>query len=152
MEIYYRLYRKRTFFNTNKNICTCKRRRLRINTYKNNKAGEEGIIGNATELVSNTSIEYGTGITNKAEGKIKLENANTESSLSIDKDTLSTVVTNDVEIRATLKANNEQYNLYENPRITFELPEAVENITINNVELVYEDELAIQNYYVDEEI
>ena len=113
------------------------------------KAGEEGIIGSATELVSNTSIEYGTGITNKAEGKIKLENAKTESSLSIDKDTLSTVVTNDVEIRATLKANNEQYNLYENPRITFELPEAVENITINNVELVYEDELAIQNYYVD---
>ena len=122
---------------------------LELTHTKTIKTGEEGIIGNAVELVSNTSVEYGTGITNNAEGKIKLENAKTESVLNVDKDTLSTVVANDVEIRATLKANNEQYNLYENPRITFELPEAVENITINNVELVYEDELTISNYYAD---
>ena len=122
---------------------------LELTHTKTIKAGEEGIIGDAIELVSNINVEYGTGITNNAEGKIKLENAKTESILDVDKDTLSTVVVNDVEIRATLKANNEQYNLYENPKITFELPEAVENITINNVELVYEDELVITNYYTE---
>ena len=122
---------------------------LELTHTKTIKAGEEGIIGDAIELVSNTSVEYGTEITNNAEGKIKLENAKTESILDVDKDTLSTVVANDVEIRATLKANDEQYNLYENPKIIFELPEAVENITINNVELVYEDELVITNYYTE---
>ena len=110
------------------------------------KQGEEEKVVNAVELASNVSIDYGTEVTNTSEAKIKLENAKTEASLEVNKDTLSTVIANDVEIRATLKSNNEQYNLFENPKLTFELPEAVENITINNIDLIYETELSIANY------
>ena len=110
------------------------------------RAGQEQVIGNAVELVSNVTIDYSAGVTTSSEARIKLENSKTEADLEVNKDTLSTVVSNDVEIRATLKANQEQYNLYENPRITFELPEPVENITINSVDLVYETELSIANY------
>ena len=51
-----------------------------------------------------------------------------------------------MEIRALLKSNQEQYNLYENPTIRFDLPESVENVTINSVDLLYETELKITNY------
>lgn len=110
------------------------------------KSGEEEKITNAVELVSNVNIDYGTNVTNTTETRIKLENSKTEANLEVNKDTLSTVIANDVEIRATLKSNNEQYNLFENPKLTFELPEAVENITINNIDLIYETELSIANY------
>ena len=110
------------------------------------KPGEEEKNVNAVELASNVSVDYGTGAINTSESRIKLENAKTEASLEVNKDTLSTVIANDVEIRATLKSNNEQYNLFENPKLTFELPEAVENITINNIDLIYETELSIANY------
>ena len=113
---------------------------------KSIKAGEQEKVVNAVELASNVSIDYGTGVTNTSESRIKLENAKTEAGLEVNKDTLSTVIANDVEIRATLKSNNEQYNLFENPVLTFELPEAVENITINNIDLIYETELSIANY------
>lgn len=113
---------------------------------KSIKAGEEEKVVNAVELASNVSIDYGTGVTNTSESRIKLENAKTEASLDVNKDTLSTIIANDVEIRATLKSNNEQYNLFENPKLTFELPESVENITINNIDLIYETELSIANY------
>ena len=113
---------------------------------KSIKAGEEEKVVNAVELASNVSIDYGTGVTNTSESRIKLENAKTEAGLEVNKDTLSTIIANDVEIRATLKSNNEQYNLFENPVLTFELPEAVENITINNIDLIYETELSIVNY------
>ena len=113
------------------------------------KSGDEEKITNAIELVSNVSIDYGTEVTNTSESRIKLENSKTEANLEVNKDTLSTVIANDVEIRATLKSNNEQYNLFENPVLTFELPEAVENITINNIDLIYETELSIANYTVN---
>ena len=112
------------------------------------KAGEEN-IKNASGLVSNVTVDYSTGVTAKSESTIRLEEAKTQAALQVSKDTLSTVVSNDVEIRTTLRSNNEQYNLYENPIITYELPEAVENITINNIDLVYETELSIANYSVD---
>ena len=36
-----------------------------------------------------------------------------------------------------------------NPKITLELPEQIENITIENINVLYEDELKIKNYTVD---
>ena len=113
------------------------------------KSGQENNIVNANELVSNVTIDYSKGVTSNSEARIKLEESTTVAALSVDKDTLSTVVSNDVEIRTILRSNNEQYNLYENPRVTFELPEPVENITINNIELLYETELSIANYWTD---
>ncbi len=113
------------------------------------KAGEEVNIKNANGLVTKVSMDYSTGVTASSESTIKLEESKTEVALEVDKDSLSTVISNDVEIRAILKSNNEQYNLFENPVITFELPEPVENITINSIDLVYETEMSIANYTVE---
>ena len=113
------------------------------------RAGEEESVRDANGLVTNVTIDYSTGVTANSESTIKLEESRTEATLTVNKDTLSTVVSNDVEIRTTLRSNNEQYNLYQNPRITFELPEPVENITINSIDLVYETELTIANYWTD---
>ena len=104
------------------------------------------IISNATEIVSGISIDHGTGIVSEQESKIAMQDSKTEASLEVNKDTLSTVVDNNVEIRALLKSNQEQYNLYENPVIRFDLPESVENITVNSIDLVYETELKVTNY------
>ena len=106
------------------------------------------LIKRATEL--NTTIEYGynTEITNKVESKIKLEESKTEARLEVNKETLSTVVDNTVEMKAILKGNSEQYNLYKNPTITFELPEEVEKIKVNSIDLIYDNELKVKNYEV----
>lgn len=110
------------------------------------KPSNANIISSATELVTSVSIDHGNGIVGEQESKIVMQDSKTEASLEINKDTLSTVVDNNVEIRALLKSNQEQYNLYENPIIRFDLPESVENITINSIDLVYETELRVSNY------
>ena len=91
------------------------------------------VIANAKEIVTN----------------IKLENAMTEATLEVDKESLSTVIRNNVEIKAVLMSNNEKYDLYKNPEIAIGLPEQVQNIDINSIDLLYENELKIKDYYVD---
>ena len=104
---------------------------------------------NIDELTNKIILSYGTDETLDSETTLKLEEATTEASLQTNKDTLSTVVDNNVEMRAILKSNNEKENLYSNPSIKFELPESVENISITGIDLVYESELQIKNYKVD---
>ncbi len=77
---------------------------------------------------------------------IKLEETTTNAELEVNKETLSTVIKNNVEIKAVLTSNDEKYDLYKNPEVEIELPEEVQNIEINSVNLLYEDELAIKNY------
>lgn len=85
----------------------------------------------------------------EAETSIQLKESVTEATLEVNKDTLSTVVSNQIEIKATLKTNDEKYDLNKSPVIRIQLPEQVEKITINNISLLYEDELKIRNYYVE---
>lgn len=108
------------------------------------KAQEKQTIQSATEFV--TKINY-AGQTNEA--RTQLAESKSEIKLETNKQTLSTVTTNNVEIRGTLKANSEQYNLYKNPSITFELPEEVENVQMNGIALIYENELKIRDYAIN---
>ncbi|MGN1297254.1 MAG: SdrD B-like domain-containing protein [Clostridia bacterium] len=107
------------------------------------------IIEKATELNTTISYEYDTGVTNNTTTSIKLEESKTEARLEVNKDTLSTVVENNVEIKTILKGNNEQCNLYSNPSIKIELPEEVEDIKINSIDLIYETELKVKNYDIN---
>ncbi len=104
---------------------------------------ELGQFGYITRL-SYDGQEMGT-----VENNIILNETTTQSKFEVDKSTLSTVVDNDIEIRATLLSNSEQYDLYRNPVFRFELPEQVQNVEITGVELLYEDELSVANYSVD---
>lgn len=83
------------------------------------------------------------------ENNIQLEDAITKADLEVNKENLSTVVDNNVEIKAVLTSNDEKYDLYKNPEVAIELPEQVEKIEINSMELLYENELKIRDYKVD---
>lgn len=94
-------------------------------------------------------IDFITNEEKKVETDIQLKETVTEATLELNKVTLSTVVSNQLEMKVTLKTNDEKYDLNKNPIIKIELPEQVENININNVSLLYEEELKIKKYYVE---
>lgn len=84
-----------------------------------------------------------------AENSIKLEETKTEAGLEVDKETLSTVIGNNVEIKTILTSNNEKYDLYKNPKIAIQLPEQVQDIQVNSIDLLYENELKVGSYQVN---
>lgn len=92
---------------------------------------------------------YTMGIKAETEMKIQLDESVTETKLELNRSSLSTVIANDIEMKLILKTDEESRDLYRNPTFTIELPEQVENIQINSIDLLYEEELKIANYSVD---
>ena len=92
---------------------------------------------------------YTTGIEAETEMTMALNETTTEARLEINRNTLSTIVANDIEMKLILKTDEESKDLYRNPTFTIELPEQVESIQINSMNVLYEDELKIANYTVD---
>ena len=92
---------------------------------------------------------YTTGIEAETEMMITLNETATEARLEINRNTLSTILANDIEMKLILKTDEESKDLYKNPTFTIELPEQVESIQINSINLLYEEELKIANYTVD---
>lgn len=79
--------------------------------------------------------------------QMALLDTNLETKLEIAKETLSTMEENkDVEIKATLVNNKNSNELFTNPSVRIILPVQVQNVTITEVNLLYEDELTILNY------
>ena len=123
--------------------------KLEIKSYKKLISEDVNSITELTQVGYITEIGYDNNKLGQVESNIDLKETFTQSKFEVDRDTLSTVVGNSVEIKATLLTNNEQYDLYKNPTFRFEFPEQVENIEITDVELLYEEELHITNYSVD---
>lgn len=86
---------------------------------------------------------------NKNVAVMELKEPKTEARLEVNKDSLSTVITNNVEMKVVLKTNNEAYDLYQNPIITIALPEDIEKIDLTKIEMLYEEELKIKAYRVE---
>lgn len=86
---------------------------------------------------------------NKNVAVMELKEPKTEARLEVNKDSLSTVITNNVEMKVVLKTNNEAYDLYQNPIITIALPEDIEKIDLTKIEMLYEEELKIKSYRVE---
>lgn len=104
---------------------------------------------NVSELNTNVTYEYVSNEIKETASVIRLEETKTEAELIINKDTLSTIIENNLEIRAVLKGNNEQYNLFKNPVITIELPGDVENASfVDEPYIVYDSELKIKDYKI----
>lgn len=119
----------------------------------------KAIKQNSVNQIKN-SVDFNTGLfvtTNLNEGeqtpkqivKTPLGETLTEATLEVDKAELSTVVENDVELKAILKSKNESNDLYKNPTLKLEFPEDVEQITITNVQILYDDELKVKNTTLD---
>lgn len=130
---------------------------------KSIKQNDKDILKSVNKISTNVSAEYnqysenekakqklysiGTKVENNA--TIQLNETKTEARLEINKDTLSTVVANDLQIKAIMRTNTEEFDLYEEPVLTINLPEEVENINITSLDLVYENEMKIKNYEVN---
>lgn len=113
------------------------------------KSGEEENIKNAEELNTKIIYSYASNFEDSVYEVTKLEETTTEARFEINKQTLSTVIANDVEIKAILKANSEKYNLYKNPTFVFELPEDVESIQLtSDPYFIYENELKVKDYNI----
>ena len=130
-----------------------------FNNEKTIKQNDVNLLRNVNKIQTTAIAEYNLNVTNgvryslgiqtQATSEITLNETKTSARLEVNKDTLSTVVENNIEMKAILSTNSEEFNLYENPTININLPEEVEEIRINSVDLVYENELAIQNYTVN---
>lgn len=82
---------------------------------------------------------------NDCETEIELKDTETSAKIEINKQELSTMISNEnVEFRVILETQNENNELYKNPTVRVELPEDIENIDIKSVNLLYEDELTVK--------
>lgn len=122
---------------------------LEFKHIKTIKQEDKQLIKTAKNIQTNVVYNYSQGIEQQTIAQTNLLESTTQAELEINKTELSTIVTNNVEIKAILQSNNEQYDLYENPSITIKLPEEIEEIKINSVDLLYENELNIKNYDVN---
>lgn len=116
------------------------------------KANDEKMVKSAVDF--NTALFVTTNLnegqqTPKNLVKTKLEETTTEAYLEINKSELSTVIENDVEIKAVLKSKSELNDLYRNPVLKIQFPEEIEQITVSNISMLYEDELSIKNAYLN---
>ena len=84
-----------------------------------------------------------------AETNVELKETDTTANLSIDNNTISTQRQTNIEMRATLKANKENNDLFKNPTVRIQLPQEVTNVEVSNISLLYEDELKIANARYD---
>lgn len=78
-------------------------------------------------------------------GIIYLKEPTTKVDLSINNTNLSTLTENQIIITATLRTDNVQYRLFKDPVIEIELPDGIQKITTDNIQLLYaQDTLKIK--------
>ncbi len=100
----------------------------------------EGKYTTEHSMESNTQNNIKENVT-----KIALQESKTEATFEVTKTELSTMTTNkNVEMRVTLKTKQEENELYRNPVIRITLPEKIQKIEVNSINLLYEDELKIK--------
>lgn len=129
---------------TTKPVATGK---IEISNKKTIKINDVSQLKSDTEFKTTLQVSNDINLTEEAEANImgtaivELKESTTEAKLEVNRDSLSTVTTNkNVKIVATLKSNNEQYDLYKNPEIKITFPEDITNITLNAIDKIYGDE------------
>ena len=96
------------------------------------------------EIQTYTGLKTTTAVSEQEKNAtMKLEEPTSKASLSINKDTLSTVLDNDVEIAVTLETDSKDDMLYTNPELTIKLPSYIAEVNNFRVEPLYADEIQI---------
>ena len=79
------------------------------------------------------------------ESEIILKDSITKAEIQVDEDKLFTETVNeDVEIKITLNTNGSEYDLYQNPIFQVIFPREVQNVEINRINLMYGENLQIE--------
>ena len=84
----------------------------------------------------------------QSESSMNLEETESKMTLELDKTDFITTEQNEVTFSVTLKTNEERYDLFRNPTISIELPSAVQNVEIKNVNLMYKNGLSLSSWNV----
>lgn len=103
-------------------------------------------IGKIQKDIVQTATEISTEITGDAQttkSTINLKETETKANLQLNKTEFSTMSANNVEMRVTLNSREENNDLYKNPTIRIQLPQTVQNVDVNSIQLVDEEELKI---------
>ena len=80
--------------------------------------------------------------TNNAIGTIELKDTASKANIKINKQTLSTITTNEnVEIVATLETNDESKDLYKNPKVSIVFPKEIKAVNITQATALYRNGL-----------
>ncbi len=97
-----------------------------VKTIKNDGYDRQ-TIANIKQIQDQTSI-------------ITLNETETKAELNVSNTNWSTLSKNEnISITATLKTDNEKYNLYKNPVVEILLPQNIENVEVTNIKTVYAD-------------
>lgn len=83
------------------------------------------------------------------ENVITVQEAKETVSMTVSKQQLTNNAQNQLTITATLERNNQSNKLFENPTVLIELPEEVEKIILNDVQLLHDTELTKQEAVVE---
>lgn len=109
--------------------------------YKNFKELVSKTVGKARYTYVENLVELGN-----TEIKTELTNTTTKATLHLDRDSLSTLVTNEnVELRIELNNNQETSDVYAHSVFEIELPEYIQNIDIKDSGIMYGEGLTISN-------
>ena len=90
-----------------------------------------------------SNIENAKNITKTKE---MLESASGAKITSNVKQLSTTEINENIDIKTILYTNGEKFNLFKNPKIKITFPKEVTDVNLNNVSLLYEDELKIDTY------
>ena len=78
------------------------------------------------------------------------ENNVSMAEMELSKNQLTNKTQNEIIINGILKRNSQNDILYENPTISFEFPNEIEKIVINDIKILYDNELTIKEYKIEE--
>lgn len=82
---------------------------------------------------------------------MKLEEPITKVDIEMNKTSFSTIAKNEgIELKAILRTDKDNYDLFQNPCFEIEMPSYVQNVQLKQIQLLFNEEnkLAIQNYEV----
>lgn len=110
-----------------------------------NIMGEELVIEHNKVIKSETAytleqLKSFAGIkatVNQAEARIDLKEISTVAELSVNDNSLSTAISNNVEFTVALRTDSPSYQLFKNPIVEIKLPSYVENIELGNVDILF---------------
>ena len=107
-------------------------------------------IASETKMEAQYSYVEGRVEVGRIRTEERLTETVTEATLSIDRESLSTIETNtDVEMRIKLNNERETSDVYGHSEFEIELPEYVENVELTNINLLYGEGLEISSSSVE---
>ena len=115
-------------------------------TIINTKALNGAVSQNRNIVKRMTKLAVGPEVTTNmtTEGtmaQLELKESSTQAELEVSQNSLSTAIENkNIEIKATLNTSQKDQDLYQNPKLTIELPTDVTSIKVNSINKLFGDE------------